>query len=117
MKIIVPQRWKFLSTVEDCGSLLRNYQAQNGSRVTLVARYDLAEQYFSRGYPTTDINAAYLYTSGVNVASARTHQHPVIRGVFYDLNLLYDQFMSDSKKDVEALTLTNDVSCHRLIIH
>lgn len=83
--------------------------------MTIVAQYELAEELFADGCQNSKIAACYIYSSNQRIAPAWTQQYPVIRGVFSDMNSLYDQLASDLQSTNQALPLTDEVSCHRLI--
>lgn len=111
---ISPYQWNGFSEVNKCQTFLFDQQSQNNTRIYLVSTYSLAAQLFTYDH-ATKISAAYIYTTHDEFYDKWAQKFPAIRGIYKDLDRLYEQFTTDLTKNVDLAETAEPKKVSRLI--
>ncbi len=104
--LISPNQWKYFATVYECQAFILNQQLQYNPKIYLFSTYSLAEQLFAYEH-VSKISAAYLYSNENEIFSKWISSFPMIRGIYSNSDLLFEQFHSDITTNSELLPLYN----------
>lgn len=99
-KLIYPNQWKYFSNVDDCQTFILNQQLQYNPRIYLFSSYYLAEQLFTYNH-LSKIYVAYLYSNENEIFSTWINTYPIIRGIYQNLDSLFEQFDIDITTNME----------------
>jgi len=100
--LISPNQWKYFATVYECQAFILNQQLQYNPKIYLFSKYSLAEQLFAYEH-VSKISVAYLYSNQNEISSKWISSFPMIRGIYSNSDLLFEQFHSDITTNSELL--------------
>jgi hypothetical protein len=100
--VISPNQWKYFPTVYECQTFILNQQLQYNPKIYLFSTYSLAEQLFAYEH-VSKIYVAYLYSNQNEIFSKWISSFPMIRGIYTNSDLLFEQFHSDITTNSELL--------------
>ncbi|CAF0830737.1 unnamed protein product [Rotaria sordida] len=109
--IIYPNQWNSFSNTNECQKFILNQQLQYNPKIYLISSYYSAEQLFTYEH-VSNIHVAYLYSKQIDIPSRWINVFPRIRGIYKNLDSLFEQVNFDIATNIELLPFQHQQQAH-----
>ncbi|CAF0772370.1 unnamed protein product [Rotaria sp. Silwood1] len=109
--IVYPNQWNTFSNINECQKFILSQQLQYDPKIYLISSYYSAEQLFAYEH-VSNIHVAYLYSNENGRPPRWINVFPRIRGIYKNLDSLFEQFSFDITTNIELLPFQHQQKAH-----